>query len=289
MTSEATVILFCGLPASGKSTLAQQVETRFHEPGKCSAIHLEYDALEDELASDQQAPEARIEAWKQARSLALQELDNKIHEWRESPHSRLLILMDDNFHLRGMRKQVHRLLLKHKPINFGLIWVDASLDSCLERNQGRERQIPEHVISKMEATFEPPRVAWEECWMRVADSTPIDSVFDFVSYCREIIDLPDLVHPEEQAAERAKTQMNQRHQWDKLLRSWVGTTAKYNKQLARGANESRKSLLQKIKVPTSEIDTDSQLLDSFIDGITAVSTVSLSAEQLLELKSCLLA
>jgi tRNA uridine 5-carbamoylmethylation protein Kti12 len=291
MTSEATVILFCGLPASGKSTLARQVEARFQEPGKCSTVHyLEYDALEDEIASDQQDPEARIRAWSQARSLALQEIEYKIREWQGSPHS-LLILMDDNFHLRGMRKQVHRLLLKHKPIKFGLVWVDSSLDSCLDRNQGRQRQIPEQVISKMEATFEPPRSAWENCWIKVSDSTSIKDVIDFVSQCEAIVDLPDVVDPEKQAAERAKTNMNKRHQWDKLLRSWVGQTAKYNKQLARGANETRKSLLQKIKEPTSDIDTDSQLLDSFIDGVTSTSssTVSLTAEQLCALKSCLLA
>jgi tRNA uridine 5-carbamoylmethylation protein Kti12 len=179
--------------------------------------------------------------------------------------------MDDNFHLRGMRKQIHRLLLKYRPIKFGLVWMEASLDVCLERNRDRERQIPEHVILKMESTFEPPRAAWENYWMTATSKTSTETVVDFIEQCSEIVDLPEVTDPEQQEADRAKTLQNQQHCWDKMLRSWVGQVAKHDKQLARGANMARKVLLQRMKAPNPDITDATFLLDSFLDLVLSSS------------------
>jgi tRNA uridine 5-carbamoylmethylation protein Kti12 len=278
MTSSATVILICGLPASGKSTLARKLKDHFQESQSTRRVvhYLEYDAFEDLIVSQQQEEEEeeeeRREAWNQARQVVLKELEQHL---KSDESSASIILMDDNFHLRGMRKKIHRLLLQYRPIQFGVLWVDASLESCLERNQQRERQIPEQVILKMQSTFEPPTkaAAWEAYWMSVTDKTPFESVVEFVEHCVEIVDLPE-EGVEQQEADRAKTLKNQRHAWDKLLRTWVGQVAKYDKQFARGANMARKELLQRIKDPNSDIITnkDDLLLDSFLDLLLASSS-----------------
>ena len=316
---EVTVILLCGLPGSGKSTLARKIKSKLEQPLDTenqiptSVVHTEYDALEDELLliassnddNDQQQQlqqeedsEMRLEAWKQARSVALSELETKIEEWIRdgdvTTKSSLMILMDDNYHLRGMRKQVHRLLLKHRPIKFGLLWIETSLEDCIQRNRKRERKIPEHVITNMATSFEPPRAAWERNYIKIEGGADADvkKVMDFLSECSEIVDLPEdvVIDPKQQAEDRALTQSNQRHQFDKSLRSWVGLTAKYNKRLARSANESRKSLIEGLKEPDNDLGSESKLLDAFVDGIFASSSnVAISDDQLSELKSCLMA
>jgi tRNA uridine 5-carbamoylmethylation protein Kti12 len=307
MTSSATVILICGLPASGKSTLARKLKDHFQESqssntSRRAVVHyLEYDAFEDLIVSQQQQQEeeeerGRREAWNQARQVVLKELEQHLQadESSESESSDSIILMDDNFHLRGMRKQIHRLLLlQHRPIQFGVLWVDATLESCLERNRQRERrQIPESVILKMQSTFEPPTLtkaaavsAWEANWMSVTDKTQFESVVEFVEHCVDIVDLPEEEHQDveqqqQQEADRAKTLQNQRHAWDKLLRTWVGQVAKYDKQFARGANMARKELLQRIKDPnfsdigisSSITNDDILMLESFLDLLLASSS-----------------
>ena len=278
-SSYKTVVLLCGLPASGKSTLARKLEDHYsnQEEGAKRLIHLEYDAFEDILFSQQQQggeeeEEARRGAWNQAREVALQKLEQTILEAPGSPP--LLILLDDNFHLRGMRKQIHRILLKYRPIRFGLVWMETPLGVCLERNRKRERKIPEHVISKMHSTFEPPRAAWEQDWINVTDTAHIEDVISFVEQCSEIVDLPEENDPEQQEADRAIILQNQRHSWDKMLRSWVGQVAKYDKQLARGANMARKELLKRMKNPNPEIRDDDSLLESFIDLVSSSSTTA---------------
>jgi len=45
-------------------------------------------------------------------------------------------------------------LAKGYPVT--VVWVDSSLDLTLERNQGRERNVPEDVIKRMNQSLEPP-------------------------------------------------------------------------------------------------------------------------------------
>ena len=115
-TYTCTVILLCGLPASGKSTLSRQIieisssssSSNNHHPKlkNTNIIHLEYDALEDELLEEKRIMKhiitsdegedtqnnddhnhkiiqtARIEAWNETRSVALKEVEIAIEEWR---------------------------------------------------------------------------------------------------------------------------------------------------------------------------------------------------------------
>jgi tRNA uridine 5-carbamoylmethylation protein Kti12 len=277
--SSTTVILFGGLPASGKSTLARKVKDYFLQSNfERVVVHLEYDALEDLIVSQQHEEEERRDAWNQARRVAVHELEQQLleHGRRAESSAPLLILMDDNFHLRGMRKQIHRLLLQYRPVNFGLVWMELPVEECLERNRQRERQIPEHVISKMHATIERPKAAWENYWMSATDTTSLEYLIEFVEMCSDIVDLPEIVDPVQQEADRVQTLKNQRHNWDKLLRTWVGQVAKHDKQLARGANMARKELLQRAKDPNSELRDDAHLLDSFLDLVLSAASATRS-------------
>ena len=251
-------------------------------------VHIEYDVIEDDLLSsvdtdrsdthgvEEAIGSQRRDAWNQARQKAVERMETEIQKIRirkESPSADssntfispstgrdIIILMDDNFHLRGMRKQIHRLLLNYKPIRFGIIYLETPLDVCLERNSKRSgsRQIPKYIIEKMNSSFEPPRAAWEvfstkkvvnndsagdESFIR----TNFEEIIKFIEECPSIVDLPDVIDEKQQAEDRAKTLESEIHSLDKLLRSYVGRVAKLDKRLAKRANLARKTVLEEFK------------------------------------------
>ena len=279
-----TVILFGGLPGSGKSTVARQLVKAFGG----QAIHLEYDVLEDSIVVAQETEEQRREAWNVARRDAVRQLENlcrKNNAKTTDDRSPRLILMDDNFHLRGMRKQIHRMLLNYKPVNFGIIWMQTPVKTCLERNRHRERQIPVRVFEKMNETIEPPRASWESSFIQVLDDTPFEAVLSFVRSCPEIVDTPETrVSIEQQESDRRVTAQNQSHNWDKLVRGWVGTVAKYDKTLAPEANDARKAVLKLAKEKCDQCTGD-VLLTSFVDHVVANDSAR-SRSDLLKILNC---
>jgi len=286
-----SVVLLAGLPASGKSTLAREIEERFNEDDRTCGdaetptrtetfrelVHIEYDVIEDDLLSsvdtdrsdthgvEEAIGSQRRDAWNQARQKAVERMETEIQKIRirkESPSADssntfispstgrdIIILMDDNFHLRGMRKQIHRLLLNYKPIRFGIIYLETPLDVCLERNSKRSgsRQIPKYIIEKMSSSFEPPRAAWEVCSTKTVVNNDFEEIIKFIEECPSIVDLPDVIDEKQQAEDRAKTLESEIHSLDKLLRSYVGRVAKVDKRLAKRANLARKTVLEEFK------------------------------------------
>lgn len=343
--SDTAVILFTGLPASGKSTLAQKLQERFYhnttdnsetsttktEGNFCHRlIHIEYDVLEDFLlpSTDENFEvnncgvwNRRREAWNKARQKAMEQMGQEIQKnvkekkissldlnnttssqtLNATPSPSTIILMDDNFHLRGMRKQIHRLLLRYQPIRFGILHVQTPINVCLERNRIRAglRRVPDDIILKMDAAFESPRATWEvnstmtinysnssNCYVYDEDEsftaqTTIDKIIKFIECCPTIVDTTgsekDL---EQQAIDRTKTLESQIQKIDKLLRSYVGRVAKFDKAYAGAANAGRKQLMQEFKAGRSLIEVDNKnksvnrLLDAFLDLVVPVDTIS---------------
>lgn len=279
-----------GLPASGKSTLAKKIHAHFESDDTISCVYLEYDAFEDRISSTLQDIESETkpqEAWKEARKAAVDNLEDVLRKPRAES---LLVLMDDNYYLRGMRKQIHRLLLNHdhgpdKPLNFGILWMETDVETCFHRNESRARQVPMHVIQKMKDTLEKPRANWEAYSLSISDATQFEDILSFINDCQEIQEMPqDWMDAEQLKNDRRQTSENQRHNWDKLLRSWVGQAVKYDKVLARSANSARKEVLAQIKATASDIQSETDLLERFIDSVVT-STDRGSIHQ--ELKSVL--
>ena len=284
--------------------------------------HIEYDELEEFVLSSSkpersekdgdgvdEVRDLRIDAWNQARRKAVEKMEQEIQKTREKEDSaqasasingasddqidHTVILMDDNFHLRGMRKHIHRILLRHKPIKFGILYLETPLDVCLERNRERSgrRKVPEETIKKMSSSLEPPRAAWEvESTKTIAVYDPsedvsvarsnVEEIVKFIQGCPNIVDLPsDIDDLELQAADRTKTRESQIHNLDKLLRSYVGRVAKFDKTFAREANSARKNVMEKckdgrIKIETLDIDCSAGLIDEFLDFIVPIDTTS---------------
>ena len=312
--SRISVVLLAGLPASGKSTLARKLLQRFNENDRVDKlpegdtkiqrlIHIEYDDLEDNLLSSiategteidkstDEVGDQRREAWNQARQHAVQQLEGELqkiigassNETSTSVKTDTIILMDDNFHLRGMRKQIHRLLLNYRPIRFGILHLETPLEVCLEQNRTRSgrRRIPFEVIEKMSSSFEPPRVSWEVSSTMTIPDVPetgedaFEEIAKFVQDCPEIVDLPnEEIDLEQQASDRAKTRENEMHGLDKLLRSYVGKVAKFDKSLARNANTARKTIMEDFKA--GKVET-TDVVDAFLE-VLVPTTSSMNEE-----------
>ena len=283
--SSTTVILLCGLPASGKSSLARNLLDKLKNR---NVIVIEYDSIERELSTttssagrifqgknlpvdsnDVDIGEYQRLAWNEARQTALKQLEQSL-ERKESADSYDVVLMDDNFHLQGMRKQIHRLLLRHLRkddsirIRFGILWKETALETCFERNRLRINPVPEKTICKIDETKELPRSAWESCWMKVSESTPLDDVIYFIENCKLLVELEEKSDPELVEAERQKTFRNQRHMWDQKARKWVSKVVQYDRRLAQAANDARKQLIQQLRDDKSD---DRALIDEFVDCI----------------------
>jgi tRNA uridine 5-carbamoylmethylation protein Kti12 len=265
-----------------------ELQASLCRPRRCRRrlIHIEYDDIEDALMSSgtdcDGEDDQRREAWNAARQLAV----SRLHDEMESIaaiHARgiddkrssdatargsSIILMDDNFHLRGMRKRIHRLLLRHKDfVHFGILWMDTPLDACIHRNRQRERAVPEPVIIKMNEQLEPPRAAWEiNSWMLITETVSLEEIVEFILGCPKIVDLPDEPDLERQAVDRAKTLASKSHTADKLLRSWVGQVAKFDTSLVGNANEARKELMRNLKSGDLDFTDDHDgLKEAFLD------------------------
>ncbi|VEU34848.1 unnamed protein product [Pseudo-nitzschia multistriata] len=308
--SEVAVVLLSGLPASGKSTLAKSLEARYNrcagdadEPGR-RLIHIEYDELEDSLLppngdaeESNDTASRRRDAWNRARESALERMERELRTLgneRGLPPSPLppdgsggalashVVLMDDNFHLRGMRKQIHRLLLGYRPIRFGILHLDTPLEVCLERNRNRSgrRRVPDDVIVKMATVLEPPRAAWEAgSAMTIVggsgedpgEGKTLEDIVRFLEQCPAIVEVPPEapIDPEQLAADRARTRESRVHNLDRLLRACVGTVARFDKRRAGAANAARKKLMEDFRAGCIDFATvdsgDGGVADAFLD------------------------
>jgi len=240
-SSIKTVILLCGLPGSGKSSLAQQLVQKWHQD--VVLHHIEYDALQDALHDDNKDA---LQAWRASRLEAIQQLCNLL-ELKESS----VILMDDNFYLRSMRKQIWQVCRSHAThcrVYFGIIWLDTPLPICLQRNQQRQRSVDDETIVRMSQTQELPsqEISFERSSLVVKDDAK--DVLDFVFSRPQKSDsleppIDPAIEQERLEQERQRTLNSIRHQVDQALRHCVKLVAQIDPQLAGQANQIRKELL----------------------------------------------
>ncbi|GAQ78956.1 Voltage-gated shaker-like K+ channel subunit beta [Klebsormidium nitens] len=100
------------------------------------------------------------ELWKRARRLAIQKVEELLREANEKEGplaQRTLVIADDNFHLRSMRRELYVLA---RTLRAAIVFLYATtvLETSLSRNALRPpgKQVPKESILRMAATFEPP-------------------------------------------------------------------------------------------------------------------------------------
>jgi len=122
-----------GLPGSGKSYLAHNLIAQHPE---CQIIST--DTIRAKLFGDEAAQGAWLQVWGEVEKQFLQAISQKQAAIYDATNAK-------SRHRRGA-------ITRARELGFTEItglWLDISLNMCIERNQQRERQIPEEVILQM--------------------------------------------------------------------------------------------------------------------------------------------
>ncbi|XP_065295759.1 L-seryl-tRNA(Sec) kinase [Dermacentor albipictus] len=194
-TDHASMLaLFCGLPASGKTTLVQSICTALESRGIAPTRGLPwypcvicYDEL---VSTDAQAEMAHNKGLtKESRQHLLEAADHYIRWLRGEfcepssmctgpvkemlnhlktarrqlqPDEKPLIMVDDNLYYRSMRAAWFRLARKYS-LGFCQVFLLCSTEEAIRRNSTRVLPVPELTIKTMVQKFELPRdEPWEQ-------------------------------------------------------------------------------------------------------------------------------
>ncbi|TFF84413.1 hypothetical protein EU524_01095 [Candidatus Thorarchaeota archaeon] len=152
------LIALCGLPASGKSRLADSIS---QEAGKAVEI-----VRTDEWRTDEYYRDWAPEKESPVREMALERTENLIADGKSVIH-------DDTNYYKSMRHELYEIALKNRCI-FAVVHVTTPLAVALEWNRGREASpIDESVIRGIAERMDVPggRYLWDQPVAEVDMST----------------------------------------------------------------------------------------------------------------------
>lgn len=136
-THPVPLIILIGLPGSGKSSFAQRLQAH---PGWRL---ISTDAIRTNLFGDQGIQGPWLKVWHEV-SREFQEAAQSIQqgEAREAVYDATNVV-------RKSRREAIALARESGFTHLTGIWLNEPLDVCLQRNQQRDRQVPEAVIERM--------------------------------------------------------------------------------------------------------------------------------------------
>lgn len=108
-------VILIGLPGVGKTSfsrilqkdlICQNVQNEIQNIQCFEIVHLEYDALEEQLLSEISS-DFNLETWQQTRLKMVENIEKELSE-----DKRKILVIDDNMFYRSMRKSIYRLAIK---------------------------------------------------------------------------------------------------------------------------------------------------------------------------------
>ncbi len=138
------LIILIRIPASGKSTLAKRIVTRYPQ-----CLLISSDAIRAKLFGDEAIQGPWFQVWQKVKQ-----------QFHQALSINSLAIYDATNAQRRQRRQVIDMARETGFNHITGLWLDKPLELCLERNRQRQRQIPEEVIIKMyrQLTETPPTI-----------------------------------------------------------------------------------------------------------------------------------
>ncbi|KAM3182713.1 hypothetical protein ACTXT7_011780 [Hymenolepis weldensis] len=218
------LLLFNGLPGSGKSYTANELVKNARNY-KFISIHFDKNIAfgdNDDYASF-------INHYNQGDySCGLNNLHVNLCEYSNDENTPAIVILDDNFYYRSMRKQYYQLS-KILRIAYMSVSFRTSLEICIKRNAERVTSVPESIIHRMNFRFEWPDAAispWERYNLELGGSISDVIVEEIEKFVEFVLKQPLVfIDWEKLEAERNKSReinrMNPIHVIDDVLRSLV--------------------------------------------------------------------
>ena len=144
------LMLLIGLPGSGKSSLVRQLVTECQQRPIIST-----DAIRAQLFGDENIQGSWLLVWYQVQS-QFQQAVERIAQGQASE-----AIYDATNAARKQRREAIALARTTGFTHITGLWIDTPVQVCLERNQRRQRQVPEEVILHMYRQLQdaPPSLA----------------------------------------------------------------------------------------------------------------------------------
>ncbi|GAP97144.1 AAA family ATPase [Leptolyngbya sp. NIES-2104] len=132
-SSKVHLILLIGLPGSGKSTFARSLHSHI----------ISTDAIRAQLFGEEAIQGSWLKIWLEVRS----QFDQAVHSIQQGEIE--FAIYDATNAVRKQRRAAIALARKCGFTKITGVWINPSIEVCLERNKARSRVVPEAVIHRM--------------------------------------------------------------------------------------------------------------------------------------------
>eukprot|EP01083_Nonionella_stella_P003904 11230_1 len=228
------LLILCGLPGAGKTSMCNFLKTRRRE--NFNVAHICFDDIYSEISKSESEFDPGL--WKKCRRVAYERAEALLKAHRASSTDRHIIVMDDNFYFRSMRYPYFQLCRKYR-VAFAQLLVEVSETDSQLRNTSRDThaRVPKSVIERMCARFEAPKPnenKWESCSAVFENQTCSESdadlrfqiPWDFIENCfsNGVPDQLPVVDLKEQVRSQEANLKSVVHQSDISFRKIVSQT-----------------------------------------------------------------
>lgn len=143
---EPFLLIFCGIPCSGKSTLAQRVADKLENEYNYSTVVITSDTFRHIVSTYRRTFDPELEHF--VRGATYQTI-------REALRWGLIVISDDINYYRSIRRQLKRISDQAKA-DYAIIYVNTPLEVALKWNKKRGEPIPNSVIEEVYNKLDKP-------------------------------------------------------------------------------------------------------------------------------------